>query len=103
MKTLTCPGCGARFETKAHNKIYCSHKCANRVARRKFWAKQCGSAELTDVVSASKPVTFEVLSKAKTKPANTSAIRWRMELRRRAMQTRFGQKNLDLLPHPDLI
>lgn len=56
-----------------------------------------------DYVTATKPVTFEVLSKAKTKPANTSPMRWRMELRRRAMQRQLGPKNLTMLPDPDIL
>ena len=95
MKTLTCPECGAAFEKRAQNQVYCSKKCANA-----GYYKRHGQ---TDAFSATAPVSFDKLSRAKTKPANTSDIRWRMELRRRAMARRFGKKNMDMLPHPDIV
>ncbi len=105
MKTLTCPECGVTFAKKRNNQVYCSPKCAkahyrkaNRERMRKKWTCLHGGY---DVFSATAPVSFDKLSRAKTKPANTSDIRWRMELRRRAMARRYGQKNLDMLPHPD--
>ena len=106
-KTLTCPVCGATFEKRTHNQVCCSPKCQETRSRMRGRESErrrrlrLGLAD--DYVSATRPVTFEVLSKAKTKPANTSAIRWRMELRRRAMARRFGKKNMDILPHPDII
>lgn len=103
MKTLTCPECGATFTTKRNNQVYCSPKCAkahDTRAHRERWRRLHGGY---DAFSATKPVTFAELSKAKTKPANTSAARWRIELRRRAMQRRFGTKNLDMLPNPDIL
>ena len=106
-KTLTCPVCGAAFEKRRHNQVCCSPKCQatrsrmrDRESERRR-RRRLGLAD--DYISASKPVTFEVLSKAKTKPANTSAVRWRMELRRRAMQRQFGPKNLTMLPDPNLL
>ena len=100
-KTLTCPVCGATFEKRATNQIYCSPRCSRWHSKKA--AKEYHLSRYDDAVSATKPVTFEVLSKAKTKPANTSAVRWRMELRRRALAKRIGHKNLTLLPDPDTI
>ena len=100
-KTLTCPVCGATFEKRATNQIYCSQRCSRWHSKKA--AKEYHLSRYDDAFSATKPVTFEVLSKAKTKPANTSAVRWRMELRRRALTKRFGCKNLTLLPDPDII
>ena len=97
-KTLTCPVCGATFEKRATNQIYCSPRCSRWHSKKA--AKEYHLSRYDDAVSATKPVTFEVLSKAKTKPANTSAVRWRMELRRRALAKRFGPKNLNMLPDP---
>lgn len=132
MKTLTCPECGVTFTTSARNQVCCTPECQaqrrqrlkkeandrnnakDKARRRKARLERqariaeskrtslCGK-DLYDAFSASKPVCFAVLAKARTKPANTSEVRWRMELRRRAMQKRFGQKNLDLLPDPDLL
>ena len=103
MKTLTCPECGATFAKKSNNQVYCSPKCAKAHftrAHREGWRRLHGGA---DAISATAPVSFANLSKAKTKPANTSAVRWRIELRRRAMARRFGKKNMDMLPHPDIV
>ena len=105
-KTLTCPVCGATFTTTARYQVYCSRKCAKkheRARRRASDRKRRAQPRYNDAFSSSAPVTFAVLSKAKTRPANTSAVRWRMELRRRAMQRRFGKKNMDMLPHPDIV
>ena len=104
MKTLTCPICGKTFEKHARNAVYCSKKCQNKGyhARRRARLRRA-TAELTDLVSATAPVSFLKLSKARTKPAGTSEVRWRMELRRRAMARRFGKKNMDMLPHPDIV
>ena len=99
-KTLTCPVCGATFEKRRPNQKYCSQRCSNQHNKRV--AKEYSLSRYDDAFSYAKPVTFEVLSKAKTKPANTSAVRWRMELRRRALAKRFGHKNLTFLPDPDI-
>ena len=109
-KTLTCPVCGATFEKRAHYQVYCSRTCKkkrdrahHRASDRKRRALLRDSRRYDDAVSATKPITFNALAKAKKKPANTSAVRWRMELRRRALAKRFGHKNLNLLPDPDTI
>ena len=101
MKTLACPECGVTFTKTAHNQIYCSKKCANEgyYKRHGHGCRLSGA----DAISATAPVSFDNLSKAKTRPANTSAVRWRIELRRRAMARRFGKKNMDMLPHPDIV
>lgn len=99
MKTLTCPVCGKTFETHARNAVYCSKKCQN-----KGYYERCCSLSGADAISASAPVSFDTLSKAKTKPANTSAVRWRMELRRRATAKQYGRKCIwDCRPDPDLL
>ena len=108
MKTLTCPVCGKTFTTTAHYQKCCSTKCsAERSRKLHKEARAVRSDPIlkaeADCVSATKAITFDELSKAKTKPANTSAVRWRIELRRRAMAKRFGRKNLDMLPHPDTL
>ena len=95
MKTAICPICGNSFTATRPNAVYCSKTCQNKG----YYERHGGR----DVFSAAAPVTFYVLSRAKTKPANTSAVRWRMELRRRAMQRRFGRKNLDMLPDPAIL
>ena len=93
--TLTCPECGVTFVAKSRHQVYCSKKCANEGHYKRHGQ--------TDAFLATAPVTFANLSKAKTKPRNTSDIRWRMELRRRAMQRQFGLKNMDMLPNPDIL
>ena len=105
MKTLTCPICGKTFEKHARNAVYCSKKCQNKGYHARQRARmRRATAELTDLVSATAPVTFHKLSRARTKPANTSAVRWRMELRRRAAAKQYGRKCLwDCRPDPDLL
>ena len=96
MKTLTCPICGKTFEKHARNAVYCSKKCQNKG----YYERHAGH----DLVSATAPVTFHKLSRARTKPANTSAVRWRMELRRRATAKQYGRKCIwDSRPDPDLL
>ena len=106
-KTLTCPVCGVTFTTTRNYQVYCSRKCAKKreraLDRTRARKRRAAQPRYDDAISSTKPVTFAVLSKAKTKPANTSAVRWRMELRRRALAKRFGHKNLDMLPNPDLL
>lgn len=46
--------------------------------------------EATKAWHDSTPVPTGALMRAKTKPANTSAVRWRMELRRRANAERYA-------------
>ena len=97
MKTVTCPICGNSFTTTRHNAVYCSKACQN-----KGYYERHGRKCRIDAVSATAPVSFLTLSHARTKPANTSDIRWRMELRRRATAKQYGRKCIwDCRPHPD--
>lgn len=84
MHTRKCPECGAEFTTKVHNKKYCSKRCARNAEAHliKDWSSAVREAEHARAVSA--PVSNATIMTAKCKPANTSDIRWRMELRRRA-------------------
>ena len=110
MKTLTCPVCGATF-VKRHNQVCCSPKCSEKRNRRKVRESYVKKGrkrtslvddDAYDAFAVSAPVSFNVLSKARTKPANTSAVRWRMELRRRATAKQHGRKCIwDCRPHPD--
>ena len=82
MKTLVCPECGATFES-TRGKVCCSKKCQKKRSRRRAaHRKRCIS--FGSAFQATKPVTQEELMRALKKPANCSAVRWRMELRRRA-------------------
>lgn len=86
MHTRKCVECGAEFTTKRYNKRYCSKRCArNAKAHRdksRSYSNAVREAEHARAVSA--PVSNATIMTAKCKPANTSDIRWRMELRRRA-------------------
>ena len=113
MKTLTCPECSKQFTTTAHNQVCCSPACqANRIRRLKKARAVKASKSKTVALNTNDPrdvwsdaggVSLSRLMKSRTKPKNTSAVRWRIELRRRAMQRHYGQKNLDMLPNPDLL
>ena len=56
-----------------------------------------------DIVNATKPVSLTILMEATQKPENTSDVRWRIELRRRAMLKRYGCHCLDAAPDPDML
>ena len=101
-KTVTCPICGNSFTTNRRNAVYCSKKCQNKGYHARERARMRCYGALPDAVSATAPVSFLKLSHARTKPANTSEVRWRMELRRRATAKQYGRKCIwDCRPHPD--
>ena len=105
MRTVTCPICGTQFDTAAHNKKYCSARCAKKGEVRSRMARYGAKVkEIFDSVAETEPVSFDNLSRARTKPANTSAVRWRIELRRRATAKQYGRKCIwDCRPNPDLL
>ena len=133
MKTRVCPECGATFTTDARIQLCCSAECKKRrrarqtkanndkhnakakarrrKARLERTARKSASRAVRDrdlklrdaCWEATKPVRLGELMHAKTKPANTSDVRWRMELRRRAMQKRLGNYCMTAVPHPDLL
>lgn len=133
MKTRVCPECGATFESSARIQLCCSDECKRRrklrqikasydrnyakvkerrrkarLARKAHNARKSAALArdlkmLGETWEATAPVTLDHLMHAKTKPANTSEVRWRMELRRRAMQKRFGGHVMDCVPHPDIL
>ena len=83
MHTRKCPECGAEF-TKLHNKKYCSPRCARNAMAHRKKSRSSTVRELAHAWESTRPVPNSVIMTAKRKPANTSAVRWRMELRRRA-------------------
>ena len=94
MQTKTCTECGAEFTPKhGHpNQKYCSHECARSCWKRLDAERYRRSSALRDVEHAmrvSAPVANETLMRAARKPENTSAVRWRIELRRRANPLRY--------------
>ena len=133
MKTRVCPECGATFTTDARIQVCCSPECKRRrklrqikesndrnnakiaARRRKVRLERQARKKATRAArdrdlklrdacwEATKPVRLGELMHAKTKPANTSDVRWRMELRRRAMQKRLGNYCMTAVPHPDLL
>jgi hypothetical protein len=84
MHTRKCPECGAEFTTKLHNKKYCSKRCARNAEAHLIKGRSSAVRELAHAWESTRPVPNSVIMTAKCKPANTSAVRWRMELRRRA-------------------
>lgn len=86
--TRTCQHCGAKFLAERPNKIYCSYKCAHNAGRRRERTSMIRAAE--HALAMSKPVTNLHIMTATRKPENTSAVRWRMELRRRANPERYA-------------
>ena len=92
MKTLVCPECGATFES-TRCKVYCSKKCQKKCqkkrSRRRAAPRKRGIRDFGATIRATKPVTQEELMRARKKPGNCSALRWRIELRRRARDEYF--------------
>ena len=78
------PVCGIKFSTSNTQKIYCSPKCSKKGRPR----NRCRDIE--HALEISKPVSNEHVMAADSKPKNTSDIRWRMELRRRANPYRYA-------------
>ena len=70
-----CAVCGAKFTPRNNRQKYCSNRCARTADEH--------------AMSISAPVSNEHIMRAIRKPANTSEVRWRMELRRRANPERY--------------
>ena len=73
-----CAVCGAEFTPRNNNQKCCSKLCS----RKHYWRQRFGDIERA--VAGSYPVSNATIMYARTKPANTSEVRWRIELRRRA-------------------
>lgn len=100
MEKRVCEVCGEEFEPRRKDQRGCSAACAHMLHLRETRAaarrKRNGQKHDTfdDVLSGSEPVALSTLMKAKRKPKNTSATRWRMELARRADPGRFAIASL---------
>ena len=88
MATRVCAVCGAEFEPKRGNQAYCSHRCQRNAQTRRNWYRS--AREVEHALAVSRPVPTEQLMKAPCKPENTSDVRWRIELRRRANPERYA-------------
>ena len=88
METMKCKECGAEFAPKRHTKKYCSPQCQKKAAKRRNRRRAhtyfCTVREAQRAMAISKPVSTDCLMRATVKPENTSEVRGRMELRRRA-------------------
>lgn len=86
-ETRRCLKCGAEFVAKRRDQRYCSLRCranAWQSCHRQENYRHSMVYEAAQAMSISAPVPTARLLSAKCKPANTSAARWRIELRRRA-------------------
>ena len=108
MKLRKCPECGAEFEPGHGNQVCCTPKCQKkrerklyRARKRAAWARREADKASLDYIKATRPVTLDTLTRAPRKPKNTSDVRWRIELRRRAMAQRYGAQCLDFAADPD--
>lgn len=68
-----------------------------------FEERRRGLRSVKDAFSESACISLYTIQKARTKPKGVSDVRWRMELSRRAMVRRWGNKALDFLTDPDTI
>lgn len=95
MATKTCQICGAEFTPKPRhpNQKYCSARCARTAYKRKNRKRSRDTTraerEARHAKAISEPVSNDTIMRASRKPANTSAVRWRIELRRRASPERY--------------
>lgn len=82
----TCPECGAEFTPKHRHpdQKYCSHKCGRSHWKRLEAERSGRYHDIEHAMRVGAPVKDETLMRAARKPKNTSAVRWRIELRRRA-------------------
>ena len=83
MDTKTCQICGAEFTPRVNTQKYCSGRCARTAYERKR-VRSRAAEEAARAFRVSAPVSNAAIMMAKCKPENTSEVRWRMELRRRA-------------------
>lgn len=62
-----------------------------------------GLRSVKDAFRSSASLPLSTIQKARRKPKGVSAARWRMELSRRAMSRKWGNKAMDFLVDPDTI
>lgn len=88
MQEGECLFCGAKFPMKRKGTRFCSDKCAKADWRRR---RGIGKGSLRHYApTMPEPVSLSTLMTSPFKPANTSAVRWRMELARRANPERYA-------------
>jgi hypothetical protein len=91
MNDRKCPECGAAFTPQSKTQVCCSKECQKKRHRRycaayrksKQNALKRNPRDFEAALKATTLVTLEVLMRARRKPRNCSAVRWRIELRRR--------------------
>ena len=90
------------------NQVCCTPEChkkrrrkLDRARKEAAKARREADKQSLDYIKATRPVSAEHLARATRKPANTSEVRWRIELRRRAMARRYGAQCLDFAEDPD--
>ena len=84
----TCAHCGAEFTPKNKKQMFCSDRCRHNAEVARYKRSDC--AALSVAMADSQSVSNEMIMRARRKPANTSEVRWRMELRRRANPERYS-------------
>ena len=96
MALKTCQICGAEFTPKPRHPTqkYCSLRCQKKAAKRRNSRRSrvytSMARQAAHALELSQPVSTEHIMRAIRKPANTSEVRWRIELRRRADAGRFA-------------
>lgn len=91
--TRHCAVCGAEFTPRNNCQKYCSNRCARTAdeQRERLRGTTGETRAYEHAMSISEPVSNEHIMRASRKPKNTSEVRWRMELRRRAREDYYGQ------------
>ena len=96
MQPRRCAECGAEFTPRQPIQHFCSKHCARIAKKRRDRSSVLREAE--HMLAVSKPVPTACLMSARSKPANTSAVRWRIELRRRANSKHYADYG-EILAH----
>ena len=87
---MTCPICGAEFERRQNNQKYCSKKCL-KVAENRRWRSKHRDRDLaSEAYQCGHLASNETIMHSPRKPKGTSAVRWRIELRRRANPEKYA-------------
>ncbi len=87
--------------TEAERKAFRARRREYEKARRARLGTTAGATPRDDIGRRVEAISPDELARAKTKPANCSAVRWRMELSRRRMSRACTGKMPYYLPNPD--
>ncbi len=89
--------------TEAEREAFLARRRGYEKARRARNGTTAGATPRDDIGRRVEAISPDELARAKTKPANCSAVRWRMEISRRRMSRACTGKLPYYLPDPDAL